>query len=126
MLYKPISKKMSECSTVKFAAIGDPMDIDETEKDISPTSNNIKLDGIEIGTEHLERKELVNKLATLVEDKTFVLLSSPAGSGKNSLFKLYKHHVKGKEAIGISCLTDDSGFDLLSRVGIDLHQCSTH
>ena len=106
------------------------MDIDETEKDISPTTSNssginIQLDGIDIGTEHLERKELVNKLTSMVEHERFVLLSSPAGSGKSSLFKLYKHRVRGKKVFGISCLKDESGIELLLRVGIDLHQGST-
>ena len=108
--------------------LGDAMDVEEispTTSTSSGSSTNIKLDGIDIDTEHLERKELVAKLVKLVDGNIFVLLSSPAGSGKSSLFKLLKRQMKGRKVIGISFLKDGSGIGLLSKAGIDLENETT-
>jgi len=94
------------------------VDSSPTTSDSSKSSVNIKNDGIDIDTEHLERLELVEKLTNLVSSNSIVLLTSPAGSGKSSLFKLYKAATK-KKVIGISCFKDKTLFEVLKAKGID-------
>ena len=101
----------------------------EMEVDSSPTSTsssksvgNIRTDGIDIDTQHLKRSELVENLSTLVSTKFIVLLTSPAGSGKSSLYNLYKAAVRHSKVIGISCLEKKSLFELLKAKGIDFER----
>jgi hypothetical protein len=96
------------------------VDSSPTNTDSTHRSVNIRIDGIDIGTEHLDRNELVEKLKGLVSTNAIVLLTAPAGSGKTSLYNLYKASVGNDEVIGISCLDDRSIFELLSEKGIDL------
>ena len=86
----------------------------------SKSSVNIKNDGIDIDTEHLERFELVEKLVNLVSSNSIVLLTSPAGSGKSSLFKLYKAATRNVKVLGVSLLEKRTPFELLCDEGIDL------
>jgi hypothetical protein len=88
--------------------------------DSSRSSINIKIDGIALGTEHLKRNELVAKLQNLVSSNSIVLLTSPAASGKSSLFKLYKAATENVKVVGISFLSEKTPFELLKAKGIDL------
>lgn len=91
-----------------------------TSTNSSKSSVNIKTDGIDIDTEHLERSELVQKLINLIHSNAIVLLTSPAGSGKSSLFKLYKAAATNKKVIGISGYkSGKTYFELLKAKGID-------
>jgi predicted AAA+ superfamily ATPase len=83
---------------------------------------NIGIDGIALDTEYLKRNELVGKLQWLVSRSPIVLLSSPAASGKSSLFKLYQAANRNVEVLGISFLDERTPFTLLSEAGIDLQQ----
>ena len=93
--------------------------------DAIPTSSNsssiyIRTDGIDINTEHLERSELVQKLINLVHSNAIVLLTSPAGSGKSALFKLYRAAATNKNVIGISGYkSGKTFFEVLKAKGID-------
>eukprot|EP00835_Amoeboradix_gromovi_P001360 NODE_60_length_25605_cov_0.732377.p9 type:complete len:267 gc:universal NODE_60_length_25605_cov_0.732377:12163-11363(-) len=97
--------------------------------DSSPTTSGssrfeytIRIDGIDIDTEHLERKQLVSELDSVVSLNAIVLISSPAGSGKSSSYKLYKAAARNKRVIGISCLKKESLFEVLTSKGIDLEK----
>jgi energy-coupling factor transporter ATP-binding protein EcfA2 len=57
-------------------------------KDIFQTEN------IDLEEEHLKRDSLLDQLCTFVSESQFVLLTSPAASGKSSLLKLYQERVK--------------------------------
>ncbi|KAJ1503809.1 hypothetical protein HMI54_005373 [Coelomomyces lativittatus] len=94
-------------------------DSSPTSTNSSKSSVNIRTDGIDIDTEHLERSELVQKLINLIHSNSIVLLTSPAASGKSSLFKLYKVAATDKKVIGISCFDDKTLFELLKAKGID-------
>jgi hypothetical protein len=98
-----------------------PNEITYTDMDVdSSCSDNVTLrvDGIDIDTEHLDRIELVGKLNDLGSRHAIVLLTAPAGSGKSSLYKLYKYIVRNVKVIGISCLEDRSTFELLAEKGL--------
>jgi energy-coupling factor transporter ATP-binding protein EcfA2 len=61
-----------------------------------PSSSDTSIDGIDsidaidVDVEHFERNELVEKLQSFISENLFVVVSSPAASGKSSLFKLYQ------------------------------------
>ena len=103
---------------------GDEMEFDSssTTFDSSRVFVNTKIDGIALGTEHLKRNELIGKLQLLVSKNSTVLLSSPAASGKSSLYKLYRAANKNVEVLGISFMDERTPFALLSEAGIDLQQ----
>ncbi|KAJ3291264.1 hypothetical protein HDU76_007305 [Blyttiomyces sp. JEL0837] len=87
-------------------------------------------DGININAEHLERPELVTKLANLVGEFRFVRLTSPSASGKSSLLMVYEHSLKKltkrTDVVWISCLDSRTPSDLLlQEAGIDLVKRTT-
>jgi hypothetical protein len=84
---------------------------------ISPAST--KIDGIDINSQHLERRDLVEKFSDLVVSNFLVLLSSPSGSGKSSLYKRYKADAIDTKVILISCFKDEPLYVLLKLKGID-------
>ena len=101
----------------------DFMVVDETSPHSSNSSleNHIKtIDGIDIDSYHLERSELLGKLEEMLVSNSIVLLSSPAGSGKTSLYSLYKkknQHIKTRK---ISCRNSKPAVELLKNIGIDM------
>jgi energy-coupling factor transporter ATP-binding protein EcfA2 len=115
------SKNDAGQGIVHVLTVGNEMEVDSgpTSNNSSKSPVNIKNDGIDIDTEHLERSELVQKLINLIHSHSIVLLTSPAGSGKSALFKLYKAAATNKKVIGISCFDDKSLFELLKAKGID-------
>jgi energy-coupling factor transporter ATP-binding protein EcfA2 len=115
------SKNDAGQGIVHGLTVGNKMEVDSspTSTNSSKSSVNIKNDGIDIDTEHLERSELVQKLINKVHSNSIVLLTSPAGSGKSSLYKLYKVAATDKKVIGISCFKDKTLFELLKAKGID-------
>eukprot|EP00842_Homolaphlyctis_polyrhiza_P001903 jgi/Hompol1/2713/HPOL_006138-RA len=104
----------------------------DMEVDKSPTASTssrasinkevIQSDGIDINTEHLERPELIQKLALFGSQHRFVRLTSPGASGKSSLLAMYRHSLrKQADVIWISCAEDQTCWDLLrDKAGIDL------
>ena len=101
----------------------------ETQVDSSPSTFDLSLSSIntilqnysiDIHTEHLERSDLLAKLANLVAEYRAVRLTSPSGSGKRSLLKMYQHSLKNTNVIWILCHSDKSCFELLAENGIDL------
>ncbi|KAJ3384183.1 hypothetical protein HDU84_003086, partial [Entophlyctis sp. JEL0112] len=104
----------------------------DMEVDSSPTSEQssrssinkevIQQDGIDINTEHLERRDLVAQLRKLVARHRFVRLTSPQASGKSSLLKLYQYSLrKTVDVVWISCLDARSCSELLlAEAGIDM------
>ena len=101
---------------------GDEMEVDSCPATLDSRRAfvNIKIDGIALGTEHLKRRELVGKLQSLVSKNSIVLLSSPAGSGKSSLCKLFQAATKNVELVFISFLDKRTPFAILYNAGIDL------
>ena len=99
---------------------GDEMQVDYSPSDSPRTFVNIKIDGIALDTEHLERNALVGKLQYLVAKNSIVLLISPAGSGKSSLYKLYQAANKNIKVIGIPLGGKRTPFATLSEAGINL------
>jgi hypothetical protein len=99
---------------------------DKMEVDLIPASSalpalfNTKIDGLYLGNEHLKRSELVGKLQWLVSKKSIVLLNSPAGSGKSSLFTLFQAATRYVEVVYISLSDKRNPFAILSEAGIDL------
>ena len=96
-----------------------------TTTDSSRSSLNrevIQVDGIDIHTEHLKRSDLLAQLTSLVAQYRFVRLTSPASSGKTSLLKLYQHSLRKTKTIWISCLSNESAFELLTNRGINLNK----
>ena len=73
-----------------------------------------------MGTEHLKRNELVEKLHSFASENFIVVLSSPAASGKSSLFHLYQAAYKNDMVLGISFLDERTPFELLYKAGINL------
>ncbi|KAJ3194109.1 hypothetical protein HDU82_002567, partial [Entophlyctis luteolus] len=103
------------------------MDVDSspTSEQSSRSSINkevIQQDGIDINTEHLERRDLVAQLRKLVARHRFVRLTSPQASGKSSLLKLYQYSLrKTVDVVWISCLDARSCSELLlAEAGIDM------
>ena len=94
------------------------VDSSPTTSDLSGSSINIRIDGIALGTEHLPRNELVRKLQSLVSSNSIVLLTSPAGSGKSSLYKLYKAATLNAKVVGIP-FDERTAFEQLCDEGID-------
>ncbi|RKP15796.1 hypothetical protein ROZALSC1DRAFT_26038, partial [Rozella allomycis CSF55] len=81
---------------------------------------SLKFDGINLQKPHLQRSGLLEKLCGMYESSPFVLLSSPAGSGKTSLLNLFAAKARMDiECIYISCLKKTLS-DLLKPHGIDL------
>jgi Crinkler effector protein N-terminal domain len=114
------SNKLSSFESV--ASVGEEEPLKETTFDLPHAFVNTRIDGIALGTEHLKRSILVEKLHFLVSKKSIVLLSSPAASGKSSLLKLYQAASKNIKVIGISFLDRRSPFALLSQKGINFEQ----
>ncbi|KAI3631251.1 hypothetical protein MIR68_010741 [Amoeboaphelidium protococcarum] len=108
------------CSALR----GDEIEVDSCANAFGSSSRimNIGIDGIDLDIEHLKRNELVGKLQWLVSRSSIVLLSSPAASGKSSLFKLYQAVNRNVKVLRISFREERSPFELLSEVGIDLQQ----
>ncbi|RKP17988.1 hypothetical protein ROZALSC1DRAFT_23665 [Rozella allomycis CSF55] len=80
----------------------------------------LQLDGINLQTPHLQRSGLLAKLCGMYESSSFVLLSSPSGSGKTSLLNLFAARMD-IGCIYISCLDEEETLsDLLKPHGIDL------
>jgi energy-coupling factor transporter ATP-binding protein EcfA2 len=86
------------------------------------SSVTLPIDGISLTTEHLKRTALVKDLDKMLSTNPITLLSSPAGSGKSSLFQLYKALATHSHFIGISCLQDSSLFELFLEIGIDFER----
>lgn len=88
--------------------------------DLSPRTSdliNIRIDCIALGTEHLPRNELDRKLQNSVSSNSIVLLTSPAGSGKSSLFKLFKAATPNSKVVGIP-FDERTAFEQLCDEGI--------
>ncbi|KAI3641438.1 hypothetical protein MIR68_000568 [Amoeboaphelidium protococcarum] len=98
---------------------GDEMEVDSGANAFGSSNAfiNIRIDGIALGTEHLKRNELVGKLQLLVSKSSIVLLSSPAASGKSSLFKLYQAANRNVEVLGISFLDERTPFASCPKLG---------
>jgi hypothetical protein len=79
-----------------------------------------RIDGIALGTEHLKRNDLVGRLQSLVSGNAIVILSSPAGSGKTSLYKLYQAANKNVKVFFIPFVDERTAYEILSNAGIDL------
>jgi ATP/maltotriose-dependent transcriptional regulator MalT len=94
------------------------MDVDFTPSTsdlLKPLINTkvIRIDCIDLNTEHLKRPHLVETLTELVNEYQFVRLTSPAASGKSSLLRLYQHSLKNSIVKWISCLDSKSCHQLL-------------
>ncbi|EPZ36065.1 hypothetical protein O9G_006374, partial [Rozella allomycis CSF55] len=78
-----------------------------------------RYDGIDLQKPHLKRDQLLEQLCWMYESSRFVLLSSPAGSGKTSLLTMFATSAD-IECIYISCLDEQKTLsDLLKPHGID-------
>lgn len=99
---------------------------DSESSDNSMSVANIRTDGIDMYTQHLDRKKLVETLITFTSLNFISLLASPAGSGKTSLCQLYKAACKKTKVIEVSLLQPESPFDLLKSKGIDLLKQKFH
>ncbi|KAJ3248455.1 hypothetical protein HDU77_008115 [Chytriomyces hyalinus] len=80
---------------------------------------NVELNGIHLDSPHLDRIELLTSIARTLETNRFVLLSSPAGSGKTSVLQLFRKWVN------IPCVYTRAGegsfcADVLRKAGIDM------
>jgi hypothetical protein len=117
------AKHSKELSSFKSAAsVTEEEPLKESTFDLPGDFVITNMDGIDLNTQHLKRSILVENLQSLVSKKSFVLLSSPAASGKSSLFRLYQAASKNIKVIGISFLSKRTPLELLSQVGIDLEQ----
>ncbi|KAJ1564933.1 hypothetical protein HK096_005461 [Nowakowskiella sp. JEL0078] len=89
---------------------------------ISKSSVHVELNGIELQTPHLARQNLVTSITEKFESNRFVLLSSPAGSGKTSLLQIFQHRVILVDCIYVSSFesADRSLTGVLTSAGIDL------
>ncbi|KAJ3211579.1 hypothetical protein HDU82_005505, partial [Entophlyctis luteolus] len=82
----------------------------------------VELNGIHLGSPHLDRIELLKNIAHSVETNRFVLISSPAGSGKTSMLQLFKKWTQvpckyTRACTGSSCIEvlKDAGIDMVTR-----------
>ncbi|KAG7375616.1 hypothetical protein PHYPSEUDO_000460 [Phytophthora pseudosyringae] len=78
-------------------------------------------EGIDLDLPHLSRDELVQKLYSAITGTNFVLLSSPAGSGKTSLLTLFARQYPGFRYVPIAfdSATADATM-ILSSHGVDI------
>ncbi|KAG7377058.1 hypothetical protein PHYPSEUDO_012238 [Phytophthora pseudosyringae] len=77
-------------------------------------------EGINVRLPHLPRDALVEKLHDAVLATNFVLLSSPAGSGKTSLLTLFRDRYPAIQCVAISLNHSGPASQILSPFGIDV------
>ncbi|KAJ3255281.1 hypothetical protein HDU77_003753 [Chytriomyces hyalinus] len=82
------------------------------------------MDGIDLDSPHLHRVGLLESIVSVMKLQHFVLLTSPAGSGKTSVLQMIEQWVLEK-AKGVPCiyvLAKKAAFcsDLLKQAGIDM------
>jgi hypothetical protein len=78
------------------------------------------IDGIDLRANHLERKKLVEYVQRQVHANSIVLMSSSPGSGKSSMYKLFKAASKDLTVIYISLMNQGTAYESLRRRGLDL------
>jgi ABC-type cobalamin/Fe3+-siderophores transport system ATPase subunit len=71
----------------------------------------IRMDRLDIRTDHLKRADWVSNFSALVSRHRIVRLTSPAASGKSSLLKLYQHSLTDTEFIWLSGFFDKSCYE---------------
>ncbi|KAJ3339606.1 hypothetical protein HDU83_007573 [Entophlyctis luteolus] len=107
-----VPNKTSPTNSLSSLTAGD--EIEFTQNSIS-----LELNGINLDSPHLDRIELLKNISHSLETNRFVLLSSPAGSGKTSVLQLFAKWTKvpckyTRASTGSSC------FDVLRNAGIDM------
>jgi hypothetical protein len=88
----------------------------------TPSQINIELNGINLESPHLDRIELLESISSSLSVNRFVLLSSPAGSGKTSVLQLFQNMAEVK-CIYLSPFASlpatTNCLELLLKAGID-------
>jgi hypothetical protein len=91
---------------------------------IEAVEGQIEMDGLNILRPHLNRSDVVTCLANLVQMNRFVLVNSPASSGKSSLIRLLAHGRPDYQCVGFSFMKYQStqAADALRLHGCDLQR----